>query len=483
MRLYTQQLRRSAFVSIVTLFAFGVGTPQLSARQIDTVVYVHGLQQGGSAWNFVASHISSVYTNIHAHKPTLGWESTYNQQANILRNGINSLALDDAAAVTHSNGGVVARQYLLNEQQQSRLNRVLTLGTPHRGAELARRLLDGSVFAWAANGLGKIVSTFGYYVVEDPDFYNLTIGGGPGGFHYESLALTLGEFFEPPIFGAGLTGIGFLASAAWDYPDNLDQLRPDHGTWTILNHPTNLSAEATVTTDRVSIATDYPKSLMPWGLFVWNPTTFEAYRQELMWFCQQAAQYYASHWDSGLRNNAWRWDDLYGWLLLIPNNWELFTGALFDRSDGVVPWSSARYPGGTSVIEIPYQTSWVPHNQQLIPIANPMNDPFLTSVRQVLAVEFGLDNPPPPPLTASISGPSVVAAGQFNNWNGSANGGQPPYSYSWSGQLSGSGQVVSGALFSSGYLYLTVTSADGQQKMVPKHITVTGGGGPCPTCF
>ena len=67
--------------------------------------------------------------------------------------------------------------------------------------------------------------------------------------------------------------------------------------------------------------------------------------------------------------------------------------------------------------------------------------------------------PPPPPLSAYIAGPSEVPPNQSCIWQAIASGGSTPYSYQWSGVLSGSSSSVSGVVYNSGWLYLTVTDA------------------------
>ena len=67
----------------------------------------------------------------------------------------------------------------------------------------------------------------------------------------------------------------------------------------------------------------------------------------------------------------------------------------------------------------------------------------------------------PPPLDASIDGPTMVRPGATCTWFSNVTGGVSPYTYQWSGKLSGSWNFVSGELYSSGYLYLDV--ADSQQ--------------------
>ena len=78
-------------------------------------------------------------------------------------------------------------------------------------------------------------------------------------------------------------------------------------------------------------------------------------------------------------------------------------------------------------------------------------------------------------LNASIAGPSEVPAGEYCTWYANVTGGGPQYQYQWSGVLSGTGPEVSGTLYSSGTLNLTVTDDVGQQDGDQLYITVTSG--------
>lgn len=86
---------------------------------------------------------------------------------------------------------------------------------------------------------------------------------------------------------------------------------------------------------------------------------------------------------------------------------------------------------------------------------------------------------PAPPLTATIGGPNEVPEDEYCTWQGFGNGGTPPYSYSWSGVLSGSGMNKSGTVNSSGWLYLTVTDAAAATANTQLYVTVDENAGAC----
>lgn len=84
-------------------------------------------------------------------------------------------------------------------------------------------------------------------------------------------------------------------------------------------------------------------------------------------------------------------------------------------------------------------------------------------------------NPPPPtpqPLSASISGPTSVAAGMTYTWSAAPYGGTPPYSYQWGGPVSGTNYSASGALYSDDVIGLTVWDATGASVYTTLYVTV-----------
>lgn len=88
---------------------------------------------------------------------------------------------------------------------------------------------------------------------------------------------------------------------------------------------------------------------------------------------------------------------------------------------------------------------------------------------------------PPPPFTVSIDGPSVVSPMASCTWDAAPSGGTPPYhSYQWSGVLSGTSSSVTGSVFSSDWLYLSVkdSSSPQQTAYAQKYITVDWGAPP-----
>ncbi|MFY8275267.1 alpha/beta hydrolase [Pseudoalteromonas sp. SSDWG2] len=65
----------------------------------------------------------------------------------------------DCAFVCHSMGGLIARRYLSqNSQQAQQVKKVFTLGTPHKGAQIARHMEQKGMKGLLKNSLEYLVS-------------------------------------------------------------------------------------------------------------------------------------------------------------------------------------------------------------------------------------------------------------------------------------------------------------------------------------
>jgi hypothetical protein len=85
-----------------------------------------------------------------------------------------------------------------------------------------------------------------------------------------------------------------------------------------------------------------------------------------------------------------------------------------------------------------------------------------------------------PPLEVDIDGPSAVRPETECVWEAAIlSGGTPPYTYAWSGVLSGSGSSDSGEVTSSGNLSLVVEDDEEETDGVLLYVTVSGGAPEC----
>ena len=92
------------------------------------------------------------------------------------------------------------------------------------------------------------------------------------------------------------------------------------------------------------------------------------------------------------------------------------------------------------------------------------------------------DGAPPPGV--SIEGYDYLPPGVACTWTANASGGVPPYtSYVWSGVLSGSGAQITGPVWESGWLYVTVTDRAGHTGESSFYITIDPNAPAPPGCW
>ena len=136
---------------------------QLRGLQPDTghaVIYLHGI---GRSSRSLAPILKAMPGHGYVHIP-MEYPSTrvtLEQSAGYLHSVIKSLtAVSKISFVVHSMGGLVVRRYLKDHHDQ-RLHRMVMLGTPNNGAELADMLRQNFFFR-------KIYGPAGQELISDP---------------------------------------------------------------------------------------------------------------------------------------------------------------------------------------------------------------------------------------------------------------------------------------------------------------------------
>ncbi len=126
----------------------------LQAQETPTV-FIHGGASTGATWTAVSDSLRSEFL-INVQRPTIGrtfvlgaltslggWADLATMASELRGN----LTLSgNYAAVGHSAGGLAARQLVYDTRQsngQQRIDRLLTVGTPHKGLPVAQRVLGG----------------------------------------------------------------------------------------------------------------------------------------------------------------------------------------------------------------------------------------------------------------------------------------------------------------------------------------------------
>ncbi|OHU91818.1 MULTISPECIES: DUF7379 domain-containing protein [Pseudoalteromonas] len=106
---------------------------------IKRVVVLHGLYMSG----FVMQPLCSRLTNQGFEILNLSYNTLTPNKASIFTAIDQFIADQPTALVCHSMGGLVARAYLENNSQPSQcVDKVITLGTPHKGSAIAKHMHD-----------------------------------------------------------------------------------------------------------------------------------------------------------------------------------------------------------------------------------------------------------------------------------------------------------------------------------------------------
>src|SRR5690606_10617598 len=154
---------------------------------------------------------------------------------------------------------------------------------------------------------------------------------------------------------------------------------------------------------------------------------------------------YASLWAYGaasLIDIDANWQALLGTLVAYQSNFDPETGQAFPvivayENDGIVPFGSAEYPGGTRNTLI---TGGILHTEQTSSPA------VVGALQTMLQFDFAIPEratePPPPTYGMQIQGPHAVRPGDSCHWYASTNVPDPSYEWSVDGIPVGSGAEV-----------------------------------------
>jgi hypothetical protein len=108
----------------------------VEAQDRDTV-FLHGLRSDPSQWEPTSTRLASELA-IRPIRPALEWSQLFETQAANLERALGASLPADLVAVGHSNGGVVARQWVKSRDAGA----LVTLGSPNQGAPIVNHLYD-----------------------------------------------------------------------------------------------------------------------------------------------------------------------------------------------------------------------------------------------------------------------------------------------------------------------------------------------------
>jgi hypothetical protein len=476
-------LRRLRFL-LVGAFLPAI-VPQVGVAQDRPVAFVHGLFLNSGEWQGTANLLTQQY-KIQPIVPTLGWQNTFETQATNLQSALGSLT--QAAAMAHSNGGLVLRQYLQQSGVGTHLTNGFTVGTPHRGAPLAQSIASGSAGAYGSYLLNSIVDPFNFYYANDPDFQG-AVDNGP---LIELPYLMDFMGFVANNFVPILNQVGVPAAEA-SIPV-APEMNPSSNFIAALNGTANLSAEQAHMPVRVGAATGVSPQNAFFTLFSDDPADWGNVRAGVEYFALLLFDYYSTSDDPFLQANAGRWLNLAEVMYDFDADYLFLNGSvvgvtqgglvIVQQQDGLVPLSSATWPGGTKQRNLLWPSFSIPHRNQV-------TDPNMIALMQtVLNTDFGIPVRPPAP-SVSMSGPNAIVEETSDTWSATVSSGSPPYTYDWTvdGADAGGGTSIYTGDWAGGTnhtIVFTVTDEIGRVGSAQMNVTVTysGGGGTClqPPC-
>ncbi len=130
------------------------------------IVFQHGLAAGGSTWNRMDPWLSSEFVFGTKLIPSLSSLSSLSSQATDLKSRVDGTGKSSFLLVGHSQGGLISREVAhryVAAGQGSKVKGVITIGTPHVGANLARNTksaVDGALRNQASRLFGSCVSKY-----------------------------------------------------------------------------------------------------------------------------------------------------------------------------------------------------------------------------------------------------------------------------------------------------------------------------------
>lgn len=137
---------------------------QLPPMQGRAVIFIHGIVRSSKSFSKMARNVSAddEVTIVQFDYPST--RVTMEESAKYLAKTIDSLeGIEQIDLVCHSMGGLLVRSYLQSagEKVDPRLRRLVMLGTPNQGAEMASLLKNNLAFKW-------IFGPAGQELIDDP---------------------------------------------------------------------------------------------------------------------------------------------------------------------------------------------------------------------------------------------------------------------------------------------------------------------------
>lgn len=442
------------------------------------VVFLHGLTKNQNQWITGANSLANL-NYASPIRPNTVWREAFLTQAQTLSGALAGLS--GIPAIAHSNGGLVGRRYVQQFGATSKVNGIVTVGTPHRGAPGVASALSGQAVGLIAEPAVALTNALNFYLSNDPALSDNTV------------SITLAFIMRAINSFAVLSSqASFLVAAAGIPVGDLlgpviADMVPTSSTVASLNGTSNLASEASRLVRRTGISTGVsPYEVLMRGVLE-RGNEWVAVRYVAQYGAGLLCEYYAAHADPWLATNSWRWCWAYQAIATFDLRWHIIIGSDLgstyaggrvalnvDSQDGLVPLSSSIYPGATANIVFPVPLYSIRHGFQ----------PFSTTVINALSFELkemGVGRRSGP--NGTLSGPGSVRSAATCLWTATGSGGTPPYSFQW---------LVNGLIQASSTNELTyqnggsafrvdvrITDVHAQSVLVSKNVAISGTAPPC----
>lgn len=384
-------LRSGVVVAGILGLVFARDTP--SYAQDRPVVFIHGVASGPETWEAAAGRLQSRLEIAPFRAEVSWWESleTQSSQMNARYGGLPGSTI----AVGHSLGGLVAREW----SRSHRLDGLITLGAPNRGAPIANHINEwasynaslfnavGNAFYWLTN-LSYDRWWWVYSAVEG----SLNWGGYIANFSIYHLAAELGLQYGVPFVQEVYVGSPYLDHLNFGGSDQAESRIGIANTaseyWRggpfRLQNP-DYAGELSIVTSTAAAALDY------WGFRVYADAEADDWQAQSLAF---------QLWDAAF----WLWNFDEFWCRATSDDHPIWSGHCLPN-DGFIPTWSQFLPGATANFEVyggPVHTRETGNFDEYIYAA-------LTNFMHV-APRGGPSNPgpgpnPPPPPPPPPSGP------------------------------------------------------------------------------
>ncbi|MCC7134637.1 MAG: hypothetical protein IT352_18405 [Gemmatimonadales bacterium] len=441
-------------------------------------MFLHGLLKDQNYWINGSTTLANL-NRLTPLRPNTVWREAFSTQAQTLSAALAGVS--GVPGIGHSNGGLVARSYVQSMGASSRINRLLTVGTPHGGAPIITNAANGTALALLLEPINAFTDATSFYLQYDPNF---GIGGvvDPTLWAITTAFSYLGQLLNQAPAIMQYVGVPMSDLVAPVLPN----MMPGSSFLASLNGTSNLSAEQTRLLNRVAIST----GISPYEVLLVGVLDFSAEWLTIRYIAQYGAlllwDYYSAHPNPWLSTNAWRWAHTYEALATLDVRWHYITGSyvgsvseagwtrvFVEENDGLLPLSRTTYPGAGNIL-LPSSAFYIRHAQQ------GSNSTVLNRVSLELAsMGVGLRTGP----GVSISTPNSVKPNWTCLWSASVSGGVPPYTYLWQVNYLNVGGNSSALTYQNNgspfRIDLRVTDAAGAVTIVAKNVNVASGAPQC----